>query len=257
MPRALQDIITELNAVYNPQRDVYNQQISGLDPALEAEQRGLQQQKQDSFQQITDQANRRGLFYSGLPIQEEQKYVGGQYLPAIANLHSKYANQRFGLQETLAKLTADQYNQASGLRQAELDREEEQRQFDAKMAAQAAADAASRGGGGGGASFAGGYAPAGGTVQGAQTTLRQRWQQEAQAGDWNAQVALNYAGNNGRYDGAVNTQNEYNILKKMGITGNYYVRKAAAPAAPSLAQQANQQTGSGITLVRQLQGLFR
>jgi hypothetical protein len=222
MARALQDIITELNSVYNPQRDVYNQQLGTLDPQLEAEQQGLQAQKQDSFQQITDQANRRGMFYSGLPIAEEQKYVGQQYLPAIANLRGKYANQRFGLQETLAKLTSDQYNQASGLRQGELDREEAQRQFDAQLAAKAAADRAA-GASGASPTYQPTITPAP-KVLGAQTTLRQQWQKEANAGDWNAQVALNYAGDNGRYDGPVNSQDEYNRLKSMGITGNYYVR---------------------------------
>lgn len=56
------------------------------------------------------------------------------------------------------------------------------------------------------------------------TSLRQQWQQEANNGDWNAQVALNYAGDDGKYDGAVNSQSEYDILKSLGVTGNYYLK---------------------------------
>lgn len=62
-------------------------------------------------------------------------------------------------------------------------------------------------------------------------SLRQQWQREANQGDWNAQVGLNYAGDDGRYDGVVNSQSEYNILKNMGIKGNYYVAKNVTPKA--------------------------
>lgn len=156
MARALQDIITELNNVYDPQRQVYNSQMTQLDPQMTAEQQGLEAQKRDSFQQITERANRRGMFYSGIPVAEEQRYTASEFLPAVANLRAKYASQRFGLQEALTKLTAEQYNQANALRQKELDREEEQRQFNERLAAQERASRASGGGGGGGV---GGFAP--------------------------------------------------------------------------------------------------
>lgn len=139
MARALTDILTELNAVYDPQRTSFNSQISGLDPQMQSEQSGLDFQKKDQFQQITDQANRRGMFYSGLPISEEQRYTGGTFLPAVANLHAKYAQQKFNLQDAIAKITSDQYNQAYGVRQGELDTEEKQREFDRQLAAQTAA----------------------------------------------------------------------------------------------------------------------
>lgn len=226
MARALEQIMQELNATYNPQRDVYNSQIGGLDPQQDAELKGLQAQKEDEFGQITQRANRRGLFYSGLPIAEEQRYTGQQFLPAVANLRGKYANQRFGLMDALAKITQDQSKQAYGIYSSEVQADEERRQFDERMAAQAAQAATSRSsGGGGGAIFGGGYTqtPQQTQEQAPQLTLRQQWQNEAQAGDWDAQVALNYAGDDGRYDGPVNSQDEYNRLQNMGITGNYYV----------------------------------
>lgn len=226
MARALQDILTELNSVYNPQRDVYNAQLSSVDPQLEAEQKGLQAQKEDAFGQITQQANRRGLFYSGLPIQEEQRYTGSQFLPAVANLRAKYAQQRFGLQEALAKITQEQGNRAQDIYQTELNRDLQQKLADEEAARARAATAAGA---------AQGFVPTGGNRPqapiavntGTGQSLRQRWQEEAKRGDWNAQVALNYAGDDGRYDGPVNSQDEYNRLKSMGINGNYYVRGGA------------------------------
>lgn len=174
-----------MNSVYNPQRDSYNAQINAIDPQLEAEQKGLQAQKTDSFQQITDQANRRGLFYSGLPVQEEQRYTGTQFLPAVANLHAKYANQKFGLQDALAKITADQYNQAYNIRgkEEELDL---QRQLANEAAARDAAARASAGGGGGGLSFGGAGAAAAAPAQQAQPDYFSLIQQLRQSnpGQW-------------------------------------------------------------------------
>lgn len=146
MARALEQIISELNNVYNPQRDIYNKQITSLDPQLQAEQKGLEFAKRDAFDQIDQGANRRGLFYSGIPIQEEQRYTGATYLPAVANMRAKYAQQKFNLQDALAKLTRDQYSDAYSIRQKEMDTE----------AAERAAAAARAASGGGGLDF-GGY----------------------------------------------------------------------------------------------------
>ena len=233
MARALDSILSELNNVYNPQRDVIRQQQEAIDPALQAEEKGLNFAKNDAFQQITDQANRRGLFYSGIPVAEEQKYTGGTFLPALANLRSKYQQQRFNLSDALNKIQADQYNQAYGIYQKEVAADEEARRWNEQLAAQERAARAS-GGGGGASGGGGGASPSfGGPVLGESTgipsqqprlSLRQAWQQQAKAGDWTAQVALNYAGDDGRFDGPVNSQAEYDVLKRLGIQGNYYVR---------------------------------
>lgn len=220
MARALQDILTELNNVYNPQKDIVNQQINRLDPMMGEEQKGLEAAKNDAFSQITDQANRRGLFYSGIPIQEEQRYTGASYLPAVANLRSRYAQQRFNLQDALAQITKDQYNQAYGIRQGELDNETRL----------AAARAAGGGGGAGiasptlgnlglGASAGGGYGiqqradkgfnfvdqygnPVSAATYAAATgtPFRTLLQTMANAGDTGARAALGFVGNDFGYD---------------------------------------------------------
>ena len=148
MARELAQIMTELDSVYRPQRDLYNQQLSQQDPQMEAEQKGLMAQKEDSFRQITDQANRRGMFYSGLPIAEEQRYTGQQFLPAMANLAGKYKASKDNLSETLNRLSMEQRDKGYGIQQNELAideqmrREAEQRrQFDEQQrTARAAAD---------------------------------------------------------------------------------------------------------------------
>lgn len=140
MARGLQDIISELDAVYRPQKDLYAKQAQELDPQLTSELQGLEAQRTDAFDTIRTGANRRGLFFSGIPLEEQARYTGGQFLPAVANLRSKYASQRFGLQDAIAKITQDQYLKAQDIYQTELDREAAERA--------AAASRASGGGGG-------------------------------------------------------------------------------------------------------------
>lgn len=123
MARALQDILTELNSVYSPQKDVYNAQLAQIDPQQTAEMQGLDQTKTNAFSDITDQANRRGLLFSGIPINEEAKYTGGTYLPAVANLKGRYAQQKFNLQDALAKINQDQYLKGQSIYQSEVDRD--------------------------------------------------------------------------------------------------------------------------------------
>lgn len=133
MAQALQDILTELNSVYQPQKDAYNQQITALDPQMQADQAGLDAAKTDSFNQISTDANRRGLAYSGIPISEQAQYTGSTYLPSVANLKSQYAQQRFNLQNALAQVGQTQYNTAYGI-------QHQQAQDDAaKIAASASA----------------------------------------------------------------------------------------------------------------------
>ena len=157
MARTEEQIYAELGTSYQPQKDLYNKQISGVDPALAAEEQGLQAQKEDSFRGITEQANRRGLFYSGVPIQEQARYTGGQFLPALANLRGKYYTQKTSLTEALNQLGMQQGQEARNIRQTELANDESARRFNREQEARdrAAASAAQAaqfqfGGGGGG-----------------------------------------------------------------------------------------------------------
>lgn len=251
MARELAQILQELDAVYKPQKDQYNQAIQNTDPALSQEEAGLQAAKQDAFQGITDQANRRGLFYSGMPIAEQARYTGAQFLPALANLRARYAQQKFDLTNALNKVTENQYNQAYGIRQNELDLEEKQREFDRQLAAQQAAARAAGGGGGfgdfgngnnggnttpaaagrptmtqrsgGGFNFTNQNGQAISAAQYSQLTkipFRTLLQTMANAGDRGAASALGLVGNDYGYNRSkVTNAAQANLLKALGLSG--------------------------------------
>jgi hypothetical protein len=261
MARELSSILSELNNVYNPQRDIIKQQQSSIDPAMEAENNGLAAAKQDAFSQITDQSNRRGLFYSGIPIAEEQRYTGATYLPAVANLRSKYAQQRFNLQDSLNNIDLEQRKYGQGIYEGELARDEQKRQFDAQMAAQQAAAKASSAGSGWsptdgsgvlgqyGASNAGGFGmskkkdggfafvdsygnPVSAAVysQATGVNFRDLLTQMANQGDQGARQALGFVGNDYGYDPQkIHTNNNNQIYNSLAWgTGK------SAPARPGV-----------------------
>lgn len=227
MARALSDIMTELESTYNPLRnrsqEVYNKGLEATNPQESADLSGLEQAKKNAFESINTGANRRGMFFSGIPLSEQSKYVGENYLPSVASLKNRYAGIRSNLYQTLAQQLGqydlDQNKYARDIYNTEVSQD---------LAREQAAAARAAAGSGGGSSLISGFGGNNGaTAQQAapQITLRQRWQQEASRGDSNAQVALNYAGDDGRYDGLVNSQAEYDVLKNMGIQGNYYVKR--------------------------------
>lgn len=237
MARALSDILTELDSTYNPQRtranEVYTKGLEPLSGMESADLSGLEAAKRDSFEQINTGANRRGMFFSGIPLAEQAKYVGENYLPSVANLKGRYAGLRGNLYQTLSQtlgnLDLEQQKYARDIRDREIAQDLERERIAAEERSRAAA--AGSGGGGGGfvpggytGGFGGEEAPAPNQAPAPQLSLRQQWQKEASAGDWEAQTLLNFVGDDNNFDGYVNNQSEYNILKKYGVTGNYAVR---------------------------------
>lgn len=125
MAQQLQDILAQLDPVYNPQKAIVNQQIAALPGEQQAARQGLDQAKTNAFGDIVNGANSRGMTYSGMPIAEQSKYLGTTYLPAVANLDNTYTNKGFQLQQSLAGLQADQMKQAQGTRDYQLKAEQD------------------------------------------------------------------------------------------------------------------------------------
>ena len=217
----------------NRSQEVYNKGIEATNPQESADIGGLEQAKTNAFESINTGANRRGMFFSGIPLAEQSKYVGENYLPAVASLKNRYAGIRSNLYQTLAdqlgQYDLDQQKFGRDIYNTEVSQDLEREKL---AAAERAAAAGSAGASFGGASTGGGQAA---PAQQQYASLRDKWQAEANAGDNNAQVALNYAGNDGRFDGTVNSKWEYDVLKNLGIQGNYTYRATTSPTiAPSI-----------------------
>lgn len=250
MAREIQQIMQELETAYAPQRQAVQERMGQLPGYYEAQRAGVDTARTNAFQDITRQANARGVVYSGAPIQEQQRYVGERYLPALAQLSGQEGEQRFGLQQALNQLGERQLTYAQQIRTKEQELDEARRQFDAQLAAQReaearAARAAARAGAGG--ISLGGLGGGGNRNQAAAPAAGQATPQQI------VQLARQKLGGGNQSWGAVANYIEKNILKDKIATGSeidrilqsIYGGRTYTPP-PSVMQKGTQGIKSGL-----------
>lgn len=120
--RKRQVIQKSLDPVFNPQRQLLQKQISGVDQSLQGDIAGLEAKKTRAFEDITEGANRRGLVFSGIPLQEQAEFVATDFLPAQARLKQGAQDKKFALQQAMFELGERQRTQAESVFQQEQDR---------------------------------------------------------------------------------------------------------------------------------------
>lgn len=174
-PRSLDQILNELNGTYNPQIDLIRQRQAAIPGQIAEEEKGLGAKQEQAFGDILNGARRRGLGFAGIPLGEQAKYTATEYLPALARLRQSGREQSMSLEEAILGIGERRDTLARQLYQNEQDRAEQQRQFNAQLAAQQEAARRSSGGGGGG----GGFAPTFGGGGGGGGPATNRIQQEA------------------------------------------------------------------------------
>ena len=137
MARQLDQILQELDAGYQPGRQMINERIAALPKQADAEISGLKAQEQDYFENtILADARRRGFGVGGIALGERAKYGASHFLPAVAQLKRDQEQTQKSLFGALSDINLDQRKTAMGVYQQELDREESARQSRASLAAQ-------------------------------------------------------------------------------------------------------------------------
>ena len=112
----LEQIIAELNPAYKPQQDIYKKQISAVPGKYDALKSGLEVRKQNEFREISRGANARGMAFSGMPQEEQTRYLGESYLPALAGYDTQAEEERLRLEQAIASLLGDQRLRATEIR---------------------------------------------------------------------------------------------------------------------------------------------
>jgi hypothetical protein len=138
MAQAIDDILKELDAGYNPQRQAINDRITQLQPQADAQVAGLKQEQQNAFGDITNGARDRGIGFSGIPIAEQAKYTGSTFLPAVANVQSTLNTAKSSLYDNLNNINLDQRKTAYSIRDGQQTREQAAADAAAARAASAA-----------------------------------------------------------------------------------------------------------------------
>lgn len=142
MARELSEVLKELDASYNPQRQSINERIAALPAQAEAEIAGLKGQQTQAFDSILSGARSRGLGFSGIPLGEQATYTSSQFLPAVARVRQSQNENQRSLSDALNSVSLDQNKYAQSIRQAELDRDWQREQFERQLAAEERARAA-------------------------------------------------------------------------------------------------------------------
>lgn len=135
--------IAQLAPIYDPQRSIIQQQRAQIEPQAQAQLSALEQAKINAFRDIGVAARSRGMQFSGFAPEQEARYLGATYLPAVASLKAKQQDSMTALDKALADIATNQQTQALNLYQTDVARkaqaEQWQKEFDWK-AQQAALD---------------------------------------------------------------------------------------------------------------------
>lgn len=143
-PRTLDQIISEIRGVYDPQINAVKTKQSLIPQAVQSEEKALGAKQEQAFGSILDGARRRGLGFSGIPVGEQAKYSATEYLPALTRLRQSGQEQAISLEEAIFGINERMQNQALGMRQYEQQRyDQEQARLRAEAEARRQAAAAS------------------------------------------------------------------------------------------------------------------
>lgn len=102
----------QLGAVYDPQVKQIQTEIGQLDPQLQSTLSSLDQAKVNAFSDITNSANSKGMLFSGFAPDQEAKYIGTTYLPAVANAKAAGLSAKNSLLEKINEINAQRASQA-------------------------------------------------------------------------------------------------------------------------------------------------
>ena len=118
--RDLQSLIAEQQAGLKPQLGLIDQDIQANDNSGQAQIAGLGAQQQQAFGQIEQGAQNKGMFFSGFSPDQQAKYTGSTYLPALAQLQSTIAGTRSSLLGKKADLNKGAFDVATNQRDQDL-----------------------------------------------------------------------------------------------------------------------------------------
>ena len=115
--QSIEEIMKMYDPLYAARRNDINTQIQ---QAPQYEQAALSQAdalKNQAFGQITQGAQNKGLFFSGIPLAEQAGYLATQYAPKVLGVKQDTMKQQGLLRSTLSELAGEQSKMALGTQQ--------------------------------------------------------------------------------------------------------------------------------------------
>lgn len=98
------EAMAELNPAYSASKKVTNQRISGLGAKYDAQRAGITAEKGEGFNAINNQATGRGGSFSGVPVDEQARYLSTKYLPGMQMADFQENEEGLTYQQQLADM---------------------------------------------------------------------------------------------------------------------------------------------------------
>lgn len=151
--QTLAEAMRDLDPAYSASRDVVAKRQQALPGKYDAQRAGIYAERGEGFNTINNQATGRGASFSGIPQDEQARYLSTKFLPGLQqadfqqneedlNLQGQLAGidkeQRLGAQGRVDKQQSDlnAWNQMIAQQEFQAREAEKQRQFQAAQAAE-------------------------------------------------------------------------------------------------------------------------
>lgn len=120
--QSLSDIMAGLEPAYRDSRRVQQKRRQSIPGRYDAQRQGLEVEKQNEFRDINRSANSKGLAFSGIPIEEQTRYLGEEYLPTLGAYDQQENQELMAIEEALAGLSKEQRLKATDMRSTQQER---------------------------------------------------------------------------------------------------------------------------------------
>lgn len=112
--QTISEAMMELNPAFAQSTAVIQQKQAGLGAKYDAQRAGLTAKKGEGFNTINNQATGRGMSFSGIPADEQARYLSTEYLPGMQMADYQQNNEDLELQGQIAGINKEQSLSAIG-----------------------------------------------------------------------------------------------------------------------------------------------
>ena len=105
--QTLAEAMAELNPAYAQSQQVIQNRQAGLGAKYDAQRAGITAERGEGFNAINNQATARGGSFSGVPVEEQSRYLSTKYLPGLQQADYQQNEEDLTLQGQLANINKE------------------------------------------------------------------------------------------------------------------------------------------------------
>ena len=105
--QTLAEAMAELNPAYAQSQQVVEKRQAGLGAKYDAQRAGITAERGEGFNAINNQATSRGGSFSGVPVEEQSRYLATKYLPGLQQADYQQNEEDLNLQGELANINKE------------------------------------------------------------------------------------------------------------------------------------------------------